>query len=182
MDTINTYLTYSLREFLMDNGAEERYEAIAAALENFWMDDQSQFDRATLADLRTHFASWLRTQDTDDEDGFKVLPKVRFRTFLVVDQAVLHMLAGAPDPNAEEADPSAVRAVMIKVVSAQRDERRLPGSTRRGPHNDEDGKVFPGWVNCRMVELRELWEKLSEYRFLYEICPRDFEDEPLWEP
>lgn len=51
------------------------------------------------------------------------------------------------------------------------------------PHNSEDGKIFPGWVNCRVSESRELWEKVSEYRTLYEGFPRFFEgEEVLWEP
>ncbi|KAG9558581.1 hypothetical protein KCU71_g6884, partial [Aureobasidium melanogenum] len=182
IDTINTYLACSLQKTLIESGAEEDYETMIAELENFWMDDASLFDQATFENLHTHFASWLQTQDTEDEEGDKMLPCVRFWTFLVIDETNLKMIADAPDPNSNLVKASAKRAPMIKVVSAQRDERRLPGRTRRGPHNGEDGKMFPGWLNCRILYLRELWEKVDEYMALYEICPNDFEGEPLWEP
>jgi hypothetical protein len=93
------------------------------------------------------------------------------------------MIANAPDPEERGA-----RKPMIKVVSAQRAGRRLDkvdnSSRGRGPNAEKEGKVFPGWLNCRVIYLRELWERVDEYISLYEICPREFEDDegPVWEP
>jgi hypothetical protein len=154
-----------------------------AKLENFWMSDASLFNQVTIGDLPVHFTSWLQTQDTDDEKEDKNLHHVRFCTFLVIDQVTLHTIANAPDPEGKGA-----RGPMIKVVSAQRDERRLAragGSSRgRGPMAEKEGKIFPGWLQCRILYLRELWERVDEYMSLYEICPIEFEDDegPVWEP
>ncbi|KAG9951319.1 hypothetical protein KCU85_g2781, partial [Aureobasidium melanogenum] len=180
---INTYMAHSLLQTLIDSRAEKDYEGLLAVLENLWMDDASQFDQATFEDLRVHFATWLQTQDTDDEEGDKLLPCVRFHTFLVIDETNLQSIAEAADPNDEASDIRAVMGPRIKVISAQRDARRLPEArSRRGPHNNEFGKMFPGWLNCQIVYLRELWEKVFEYRMLYEICPNVFEGDALWEP
>ncbi|KAH0371263.1 hypothetical protein KCU65_g2014, partial [Aureobasidium melanogenum] len=180
---INTYMAHSLLQFLIDSKAENDYEGLLAVLKNFFMDDSSQFNQATFTDLRVHFATWLQTQDTDDEDGEKLLPCVRFCTFLVIDSTNLRSIAEAPGPNDEASGIHAIMAPRIKVISAQRDARRLPEArSRRGPHNNEYGKLFPGWLNYRIVYLRELWEKVFEYRCLYEIFPNVFEGEALWEP
>lgn len=154
-----------------------------ARLENFWTNDASSFDKATLEDLRAHFVTWLQTQDTEDEEGDKVLPHVRVSTFLVIDETSLPMIANASDPEERGA-----RKPTIKVVSAQRDERRLDkagGSGRgRGPNAEKKGKIFPGWLNCRVIYLRELWERVDEHMSLYEICPREIKDDEglVWEP
>ncbi|KAG9695013.1 hypothetical protein KCU95_g4716, partial [Aureobasidium melanogenum] len=110
MDTINTYLACSLQKTLIESGLEEDYETMIAELENYWMDDASLFDQATFENLRTHFTSWLQTQDTEDEEGDKMLPCVRFWTFLVIDETNLKMIADAPDPNGNLVKASAKRA------------------------------------------------------------------------
>jgi hypothetical protein len=180
---INAYLAHNLRETLSWNDRDKNHAATMAKFENFWMSDASLFDAASFEDLRAHFASWLQTQDTEDEEGDKCLPHIRFRTFLVIDQHTFETIANAPNPEERGA-----RKPMIKVVSAQRDERRLDkvgGSGRgRGPNAEKEGKVFPGWLNCRVIYLRELWEKVDEYMSLYEVCPRDLKDDegPIWKP
>jgi hypothetical protein len=183
INTINAYLAHNLRETLSWTNGEKNHAANMAKLENFWMSDTSLFNQATIEDLRIHFTSWLQTQDTEDEEGDKNLPHVRFCTFLVIDQCTLYTIANVPDPEGKGA-----RGPMIKVFSAQRDERRSDkagGSSRgRGSKAEKEGKVFPGWLNCRILYLRELWERVDEYMSLYEICPREFEDSegPVWEP
>jgi hypothetical protein len=183
INTIHTYLAHNLRETLSWTNESRSHAANMAKLENLWMSDVSLFNQASIEDLRGHFTSWLQTQHTEDEEGEKNLPRVRFCTFLVIDQFTLHTIANAPDPEGRGA-----RGPMIKVVSAQRDERRLDragGSGRgRGPEAEKEGKMFPGWLNCRILYLRELWERVDEYMSLYEICPREFADEegPVWEP
>jgi hypothetical protein len=143
INNINTYLAHNLQETLSWTNEGKNHAANMAKLENFWMSDISLFDQATIEALRVHFASWLQTQDTEDEEGEKNLPHVRFCTFLVVDQCTLHIIANAPDPEGRGA-----RGPIIKVVSAQRDERTLDragGSSRgRGPRAEKEGQVFPG--------------------------------------
>lgn len=77
---------------------------------------------------------------------------------------------------------------MIKVISAQWDERRLDkasGSSRRRELNAEkDREVFSGWLVCRVIYVRRLWERVDGYMSLYKICPIEFEYDrgPVWEP
>ena len=139
----------------------------------------SSLDKASLDDLRIHFASWCQKQDRHPDEAI-----ARFTTFLVVDEAALNKIASAPRPD----DPSA-RAkdrldAYVLVVSAKHEAgRRLPSltSARQGVAVQE-GKLFPGYMKVPLPYLQELWIAAVEYMDLYGICPSEFDEVPEWAP
>lgn len=144
----------------------------------------SALDGATYDNLRLHFTTWLQTQDRRGESGDRDLPRARFSTFLVVDQAALEKIADAPNPADDGADPRAVsRPCLIAVAAQHREGRRLrPTRSARGPRSANEGKLFPGWMKVPIFTLHELWEANSERLDLIELYPSDFVDQSVWEP
>jgi hypothetical protein len=183
INTINTYVAHFALETLTEQNKESLYEETISRLENIPIQDPA-LGGATYDELRVHFASWLQTQDRRGESGDKDLPRARFRTFLVVDQAALEIIANAPNPTDIGVDPRAVSRPSLTAVAAQHQEgRRLrPTRSARGPRNANDGRLFPGWMKVPIFTLHEFWEANSERLDLIELCPSDFVDEPVWEP
>ncbi|THW35039.1 hypothetical protein D6D21_09326 [Aureobasidium pullulans] len=168
IDTINTYVAHFTLETLTEQNRESLYEETISRLES---------------DPRL-CARWGHTQDRRGESGDRDLPRARFSTFLVVDQAALEKIADAPNPADDGADPRAVsRPCLIAVAAQHREGRRLrPTRSARGPRSANEGKHFPGWMKVPIFTLHELWEANSERLDLIELCPSDFVDEPVWEP
>jgi hypothetical protein len=94
-------------ETLTEQGKQSGYEEMISRLGNIPIQDPA-LDGATYDELRVHFASWLQTQDKQDESGDRDLPHAHFSTFLVINQASLEKIANAPDPADEGVAPSAV--------------------------------------------------------------------------
>ncbi|THV92963.1 hypothetical protein D6D25_09454 [Aureobasidium pullulans] len=168
IDTINTYFAHFTLETLTEQNRESLYEETISRLES---------------DPRL-CARWGHTQDRRGESGDRDLPRARFSTFLVVDQAALEKIADAPNPADDEADPRAVsRPCLIAVAAQHREGRRLrPTRSARGPRSANEGKLFPGWMKVPIFTLHELWEANSERLDLIELCPSDFVDQSVWEP
>ncbi|KEQ64493.1 uncharacterized protein M437DRAFT_82516 [Aureobasidium melanogenum CBS 110374] len=151
-----------------------------AQLDNVLIQDPS-LENASFDQLRSRFAAWLATQDTDDPDGSKNLPLQRFKNFVVIDNSVLQSTKDAPSPDSRQAKASERMAPYVKVVAAQHlDGTRLPPATSaRSGQNADEGKLFPGLMRVSIIELRLFWEESFTYDLL-DLCPNNFTNEPDW--
>lgn len=145
-----------------------------ACLENYPISNSS-LDQASLHDLRMHSASWCQTQDRHPDEVI-----ARSTTFLVVDEAALNKIASAPRPDDPNARAKDRLDAYVLVVSAKHEAgRRQPSltSVRQGVAVQK-GKLFPGYMECPLPYLQELWIAVAEYMDLYAICPSDFDKVP----
>ncbi|TIA10886.1 hypothetical protein D6C80_07842 [Aureobasidium pullulans] len=176
---LNAWLDDQTRISLRKCGEEEEHEETMAQLQNVLMDDPS-LDKASFDQLRSRFAAWLETQDTEDEDGGKNLPLQRFKNFIVVDDLVLQSTKDAPRPDNKQAKAKDKLAPYVKVVTAQhQDGTRLPLRSARSGQNAGQGKLFPGYMKVSILDLRFFWEESFTYDLL-DLCPNNFTDEPDW--
>jgi len=159
-------------------GKEKYFEETMACLGNHPIPNSS-LDKASLDDLRMHFASWSQTQDRYPDEAI-----ARFTTFLVVEEVALNKIARAHRPDDSSARASDRLDAYVLVVSASHETgRRLPSltSARQGVPVQQ-GKLFSGYMKVPLPYLQELWVAAAEYMDLYEICPSDFDEAPEWTP
>ncbi|KAG9552633.1 hypothetical protein KCU71_g6032, partial [Aureobasidium melanogenum] len=157
----------------------------AIRLIDAWLDHKTRLslrnadpslENASFDQLRSRFAAWLATQDTDDPNGSKNLPLQRFKNFIFIDSSVLQSTKDAPSPDNRQAKASERMAPYVKVVAPQHlDGTRLPPATSaRSGRNADEGRLFPGFMRVSIIELRMFWEG----SFTYDLCPNNFANEP----
>ncbi|CAD0097357.1 unnamed protein product [Aureobasidium mustum] len=177
---VHTWLDYKTRLALQERGEEEEHEEVMAQLDNVLIEDPS-LENASFDQLRSRFATWLATQDTDNPDGNRYLPLQRFKEFIVLDSSALQSTKDAPSPDDRQAGAHARLAPYVKVVAAQHSDgaRLAPTRTARSGQNVDEDRLFPGFMRVSIIELRLFWEESFSYDLL-ELCPRRFTDEPDW--
>jgi len=176
IDAINLYLEHYTRKAFKRK--EKYFQETVACLENHPISNSS-LDKASLDDIRIHFASWSKTQDRHPDEAI-----ARFTTFLVVEEVALNKIARTPRPDDPNARASDRLDAYVLVVSASHEAgRRLPSltSARKGVAVQE-GKLFPEYMKVPLPYLQELWVAAAEYMDLYEICRSEFDKVPEWMP
>ncbi|KAG9519856.1 hypothetical protein KCU93_g7881, partial [Aureobasidium melanogenum] len=177
---VDARLDHKTRLSLRKYGEEDEHEEVMAQLDNVLIQDPS-LENASFDQLRSRFAAWLATQDTDDPDGSKNLPLQRFKNFILTDNSVLQSTKDAPSSDNRQAKASERMAPYVKVVAAQYlDGTRLPSATSaRSGRNADDGRLFPGFMRVSIIELGMFWEESFTYDLL-DLCPNNFANEPDW--
>ena len=173
---VHTWLDHKTRLSLQERGEEDEHEEVMAQLDNVLIGDPS-LETAPFDQLRSRFATWLATQDTDNTDGSRYLPLQSFKEFIVLDSSALQSTKDAPSPDDRQARAHARLAQYVKVVA---DGARLaPTRTARSVQNVDEGRLFPGFMRVSIIELRLFWEESFSYDLL-NLCPKRFTDEPDW--
>ncbi|KAG9763487.1 hypothetical protein KCU73_g1406, partial [Aureobasidium melanogenum] len=103
---------------------------------HYWMDEQSQFDGATIQQLRQHFQEWVASQDFVEQ---RVWPESYM--FLVVDKDVLNNI----HPQNPEMDFQPRDEVpYIKAID------------KDCPH---EGEEYPGWMKSGLESLLNVYSR-----------------------
>ncbi|KGO38176.1 hypothetical protein PEX1_073280 [Penicillium expansum] len=104
------------------------------------VEDASQFDGASIDQVRTHFKAWATGRGMLDH-----FPS--YRIFIVIDEESFRTLQNAPLPE----DLKHVQRHYVKVVEALEEDPEPP---------------FPGWMKCSLPGIFDLWLMMQDGDYL----------------
>ncbi|OQE29169.1 hypothetical protein PENFLA_c004G04714 [Penicillium flavigenum] len=117
------------------------------------VEDTSQFDGASIDQVRTHFKAWVTERDILD-----CFPS--YRMFIVKDEESFQTLQNAPLPEDLPQRLEDMQRHYVKVVEALEEDPEPP---------------FPGWMKCSLSGIFDLWSNMQEGSYLeesYSLRPR----------
>ncbi|KAJ6142760.1 hypothetical protein N7471_002213 [Penicillium samsonianum] len=135
-----------------------RYEPNAAEFERtpfdeMWakykprvIEDASQFDGASIDQVRAHFKAWATKRNKLDR-----FPS--YRMFIVIDEESFRTLQNAPLPDDLPKTLEDRQRHYVKVIEALEEDSEPP---------------FPGWMKCSLSGIFDLWPNMQEGSYLEE--------------
>ncbi|CAG8905442.1 unnamed protein product [Penicillium egyptiacum] len=117
------------------------------------VEDASQFDGASIDQVRAHFKAWATERDMLDR-----FPS--YRMFIVIDEESFQTLQNAPLPEDLPQRLEDMQRHYVKVVEALEEDPEPP---------------FPGWMKCSLSGIFDLWPNMQEGAYLeesYSLRPR----------
>lgn len=149
-----TFSDYGLPSSTFEDGRDAK-----SWKQMYWQNDKSQFDGATIAQLRQHFREWVTSQNFGGQ-----LEWPETYMFMVVDKEVLD--------NIHPQNPEWDRSV-------RDEEPYLKAIDGDCPHDNED---IPGWMKVALVYLYHVYRKALKLESMRGLCLRDsdwFESETV---
>jgi hypothetical protein len=120
--------------------------------QHHWMNDKSQFDGATIEQLRQHFQLWAASQNSREQ---LILPESFM--FFVVDKDVLDNIR----PQNPEVDSTPRdETPYVKVIDKDR---------------PDEGEEYPGWMNMPLMNLLHMYIKGLSLETMRGLRPRHFD-------